>query len=98
MAVDTRRAAERLAPVFQANDWRWVGTANGVPTVDEIEHQIAHMIDRVEREPLGDPGDHSYIATGRLQVTRYHFKGGDIETQVCLEVGTSFDTDDPLGT
>lgn len=80
-----RQIAERLAPIYQAQEWSWIGC--GVPDVDEIERTLAELALSV----LGTPRNTS-ASTGRLTVERNcWFKGHDetcnCDVRVLLDLG-----------
>ena len=80
LSQNIRRAAERLAPIYQENGWIWVYAENGVPTAAEIEATIEHLLASAvsgvqAHRRNGEPFEGYTSGTGRLEVQASSFDG-----------------------
>lgn len=83
-------AAAILAPIYQANGWRWATASapDGIPTEKEIVECISSLFD-------GVTGSVVRSSTGRVVVEadRFGEPGSRIEKNIYLELGTVYGPD-----
>jgi len=87
--------ADRAAPVFAANDWRWggVGSVDGLGEVPGV-HEIRRTLDGLWQR-LGDD-DGSTLETGRLRLERETFddEPDSFIVTAYLNLGTFYSDDE----
>ena len=76
--MDIKMIAEEYAKIFKLNNWHWYDRLEGdhIPRAQEIEKVIRSRIQELkEHHPY--PDSMSYIALGRIQVSKHKLPEND---------------------